>query len=206
MSHRCRSIFLFSLAVAAGASTVPAQRTAVEVQIYDYADLKPGAVHKIVAGTQQILAGAGLTVEVKLCRGALAVSCESETGSVRRLVVRVVAEGAKTVRASTLGHSFAGQEGGTYASVFLDRVQEAAAEANVPWDIVAAYAAVHEVGHLLLGAEAHTLGGLMKGSWDRKDYQAMNQNCFHFSDEQAHQLADRYGGRSPVDIRLEPAF
>ena len=94
-----------------------------------------------------------------------------------------------------LGQSLADHEGGTYSSVFLERVQDAAAEANVPWDIVLAYAAAHETV-ILLGSEAHTARGLMKAHWGRDDYLEINQHQLHFIDEQAHQLANRYG-RSP---------
>lgn len=145
------------------------------------------------------MAAAGLSVQIKLCRGVGAAPCESQTGSTRSLLIRVVAGGSKTkdsVLHPPLGQSMADREGGTYSSLFLERVQDAAAEANVPWDIVLAYAAAHEVGHLLLGSEAHTARGVMKAHWGREDYEAMNQHQLHFIDQQAHQLANRYG-RSP---------
>ena len=129
--------------------------------------------------------------------------CESQPAGVRRLMIRVVAGEAKrmsNVRRPPLGQSFADQRGGTYASVFLERVQNAAAGANVPWVIVLAYAVVHEVGHLLLGDQAHTVRGVMKASWDRKDYEAMSQNHCHFSQEQVRELANRYGGVMQADI------
>jgi hypothetical protein len=192
MSHRCGSILLLSVVLAGYAHNLSAQTAAVQVQVYDYADLKPGPLHGVGALMQGILAGAGLTVEVKLCRGNGAMSCAGDTGSIKSVVIRVVPGGPKTrdnVSRPTLGRSFAGPDGGTYATVFLGRVQDAAAEANVPWEIVTAYAAVHEAGHLLLGSEAHTARGLMKANWDLKDYEAMNQHQLRFSDEQARQLA-----------------
>jgi hypothetical protein len=197
MSNRSCSILLLFLALAGNAKTLTAQSAAVQVKVYDYADLKPESLHKVVALTRQILAGAGLSVQVQLCRGSLAVSCEGQRGFIRSLVVRVVAGGSRTkdsVLRSPLGQSMADHQGGTYASVFMERIQDAAAEANVPWDTVLAYATAHEVGHLLLGADAHTPRGVMKGNWDRKDYEAMNQNQFHFIEGQAHQLASRFGG------------
>ena len=189
MSNRSCSILLLFLALTVNAKTLTAQSSAVQVEVYDYADLKPGSLHSVVALTQQILAGAGLSVQVKLCRGSLAVSCDGQSGLSRNLEVRVVAGGSKTkdsVLRSPLGQSMADHQGGTYASIFMERIQDAAAEANVPWDTVLAYAVAHEVGHLLLGADAHTPRGLMKGNWDRKDYEAMNQRQFHFIEGQAH--------------------
>jgi hypothetical protein len=50
-----------------------------------------------------------------------------------------------------LGLSFADHEGGTYASVFLAPVRTEAAEQDFPWVTILAYAATHEIGHLLVG-------------------------------------------------------
>ena len=150
MSNRCCSILLLLPALAGNANTLSAAAPAVQVQVYDYADLKPASLHKVVTLIQEILAGAGVSVQVKICKGNSAVPCETEAGSVRRLVIRVVAGGSKindSVLRPPLGQSLADHEGGTYSSVFLERVQDAAAEANVPWDIVLAYAAAHEAGH-----------------------------------------------------------
>jgi hypothetical protein len=207
MSNRSCSILLLFLALAGNAKTLTAQSSAVQVMVYDYADLKPESLHRVVALTQQILSGAGLSVQVQLCRGSLAVSCEGQSGFTRSLVVRVVAGASKTndsVLRSPLGQSMADHQGGTYASVFMERIQDAAAEANVPRDIVLAYAVAHEVGHLLLGSDAHTPRGVMKGNWDRKDYEAMNQNQFHFVEGQAHLLASRFGGFSSANVPPAP--
>jgi Zn-dependent peptidase ImmA (M78 family) len=84
----------------------------------------------------------------------------------------------------------------------MERVQDAAAEANVPRDTVLAYAIAHEIGHLLLGDNAHTPRGVMKGNWDRKDYEAMNQRQFHFIEGQAHQLASRFGGAPSAQVAV----
>jgi hypothetical protein len=184
------------LALAGNANGLSTETPAVQVQVYDYANLAPGSLQKVVTLTQEILAGAGVSVQVKICRGNSAVPCETDAGGFRRLVIRVVAGSSKTndsVLHAPLGQSVANQEGGTYASVFMGRVMDAADEAGFPWDMVLAYAAAHEAGHLLLGSGAHTPRGVMKAHWGCDDYQAMNQRNFHFVREQAHQLAERYG-------------
>jgi len=56
--------------------------------------------------------------------------------------------------------------------------------------MVAVYAAAHEIGHLILGADAHVPSGLMKKSWDRQDMEAMFQNRVHFSRDQAARIVD----------------
>ena len=111
-------------------------------------------------------------------------------------MIRVVADtgkNMKNIRVEKLGMSVAGHDGGTYATVFLKPTEEKAADANLPRTIVLAYAAAHEIGHLLLGDQAHTSRGLMKATWGPDDFQAMAQNGFHFSPEQTRELAGRYG-------------
>ena len=112
----------------------------------------------------------------------------------------------RDARRLPLGQSFADHEGGTYASVFLASVQDQSAEANVSWVTVLAYSAAHEIGHLLLGNQAHTPRGLMKANWDRNDYEGMNQNRCHFSSEQILQLNKRYGVLGRADLGTDNAF
>jgi hypothetical protein len=183
------------------AGKLSAQITAVEVHLDDYARLQPSTFQRLVTQTQKILAETGLSIQMKACERSLPISCESQTGKTRYLVVRVVANGPtkmKNVMRPPLGQSFADHDGGTYASVFLERVQNQAASADVPLLNVLAYATAHEIGHLLLGNEAHTPRGVMKGTWDRKDYEAMKQNYLHFSKEQVRQLRSRYSTATRV--------
>jgi hypothetical protein len=194
MSKLGRSIFCLFLAVAGSADANSTEASALRVEIYDYADLEPQTLREFLSWTERILSSAGMSVQVCLCRGSLAVTCEDQTGTLDSLAVRIIAGDAKTtqdVRHPVLGQSFADQNGGTHATVFLGPVRDQAAAANVPWVVVLAHAAAHEVGHLLLGAQAHSLRGLMRANWDRSDYVTMNQGQLHFTPEQARVLANR---------------
>jgi hypothetical protein len=108
-------------------------------------------------------------------------------------MVAGVAKNTKNQRWEPLGLSVAGHDGGIYASVFRQLAEDEAAEANIPRIILLVYAAVHEIGHLLLGDQAHTPQGLMKAQWEPGDLQAMAQNRFHFSSDQTRELTRRYG-------------
>jgi hypothetical protein len=195
------------LALLVLASELSAQTVAVEIHVYDQAGLQPPTFQKLVTQTQKILAETGLSIQVKACERSLSIVCESQTDKTRYLVVRVVAGGPKkmkNVRRSPLGQSFTDADGGKYASVFLERVQDEAAFSNIPWITVLAYATAHEIGHLLLGNQAHTPRGLMKATWDRIDYEAMNQNYLHFSEETVRQLRSRYGSAGTAVVSPEP--
>jgi hypothetical protein len=201
-----RGFFLLLLLAPPGnANTVSAQTSALQVQVYDYAGLSPAALHEFIRRTQEILASSGISLEVDTCaRGA--TPCESHSGSSRQIVIRVVPDTGKrmkNVRLKTLGLSVADHDGGTYASVFLKPAEEKASDANLPRIIVLAYAAAHEVGHLLLGDQAHTRQGLMKAHWETDDFQAMAQNRFHFSLEQTRELSARWGTARQVEVEAD---
>jgi hypothetical protein len=170
------------------------------VQVYDYTGLSPAAIHEFIARTEEFLTGAGISVEVDACLRGVSTPCESRRGSFRQVVIRVVAgapRNHKEARWQHLGQSIATHDGGTYASVFLSLAEDEAAETNLPRMLVLSYAAPHEVGHLLLGDEAHTPQGLMKADWESDDFGAMAQNRFRFSPEQTRELKRRYvAGRS----------
>ena len=172
----------------------PIETAGVEVQVYDYAGLQPSTLQKFVRGTQAILSSTGSSIHVVLCEKTTAGSCKSLDNR-EKLLLRVVPGSAKKMNNplySPLGQSFADHSGGKYASVFLESIQDEASEASVPWLTVLDYAAVHEIGHLLLGDQAHTPRGIMKERWDQNDYVDMAQGRFQFSDDQIRQLRRVY--------------
>jgi hypothetical protein len=201
MKNRGCFFLLPLLALAGNANAVLAQRSALQVQVYDYTGLSPAALHQFIAKTQQILAGSGVSLEVDACASG-AAACESHSGSSRQIVIRVIADTSKSmkkVRLETLGQSVADHDGGTYATVFLRAAEEKASDTNLPRIVVLAYAAAHEIGHLLLGA-GHSPQGLMKATWDARDFLAMSQNDLHFSPEQARKLTSHYDAPRQAEV------
>ena len=146
-------------------------------------------------------------MEVDACANVVATPCESRHGSSSQVTIRVVATAPRNyrnARCQHLGQAIADHEGGSYATLFLDLVEDAAANTDIPRMLVLAYAAAHEVGHLLLGEDAHTSDGLMKAYWKGEDFQAIALNRFHFSPQQAEELKRRYGTGRSIDLSVIP--
>jgi hypothetical protein len=203
MANRGCYLLLLLLALAGDARGLSGQAAALQVQVYDYTGLSPAALHAFITGTQEILTGAGISVEVDACPRGVSTPCESRRGSFRQVVIRVIAGAPRENRETRwqhLGQSIATHDGGTYASVFLNLAEEEAAETNLPRMLVLSYAAAHEVGHLLLGDQAHTPQGLMKADWESDAFRAIAQNRFRFSPEQTRELKRRYGAGRPVGV------
>jgi hypothetical protein len=191
-----RDPLIFTLILAGWTGPLFAQTPSIRVQVYDYAHLEPASLHRFLSLTQDILSDTGISVQVNLCQGNSATPCKSPVDASRTLMITILAGDAthrSNSRRPALGQSSADRNGGSFASVFLASIRDQAAVAGVPWVIVLSYATAHEVGHLLLGAQAHTSRGLMKANWARSDYEAMYQNHCHFTHEQAQLLVRRYG-------------
>jgi hypothetical protein len=203
MSNRGCLLLLIFLALASDANSVSAQAPTLQVQVYDYTGLSASSLQKLMKRTQIILSGAGVSVEVDECTRATEGPCVVQERALRRIVIRVFDKSPKNqtnVRWPRLGESFISHEGGSCASVYRELADQEAADFGLPQEVVLAYVAAHEAGHLLLGEHAHTLHGLMKAHWDTEDFRAMTQSRLHFSSEQTRELTRRYGGSRPAEM------
>ena len=184
-SRNCIIPMLLLLALPASSQT-----STIELRVYDRVGLSQVVVQSFLKQTEGIFSKASVPIHIGICTGANA--CEIDSTSAKILMLRIVPGSSrqmKNAQRSPLGQSFADHTGGTYASVFLEPVQQQAANNDVPWPTVLAFAAAHEVGHLLLGDLAHTSLGLMKARWSKDDFRDMKQNRMHFNSEEARQLA-----------------
>jgi hypothetical protein len=71
-----------------------------------------------------------------------------------------------------LGYSLVNTQAGagTLATMFVDRVEWLASQAGADAATVLGFAIAHEIGHLLLGTNAHAASGLMRAVWSRHHY------------------------------------
>jgi hypothetical protein len=79
--------------------------------------------------------------------------------------------------------------------IFFDRVTEVSASHKVPLELVLGITIAHEIGHLLLHHEVHTLAGIMRAQLDSSDWRLAAQGALGFSTEQ----------RQVIAARVEPA-
>ena len=83
---------------------------------------------------------------------------------------------------------------GTHISLFHARVLDLAYHGGVgtsfedAQSIILGHVIAHEIGHLLLGPESHSLSGIMKSPWDRKVLQDMEGGRLHFTNPQQSKI------------------
>jgi len=90
-----------------------------------------------------------------------------------------------------LGSSVAGQGGGVYGLIYYPNVERTARLVEVSTPMMLALATVHEIGHLILGSQAHWPAGIMHPRWDQKAVAEMVQMNRFFNKSQSRQLQQR---------------
>ncbi len=74
-----------------------------------------------------------------------------------------------------------------YASLYVSEIRKHADHNGIAAGSLMAYAATHEIGHLLLGPN-HSSSGIMRGVWGKTEYSAMAQRWLGFSEAERQAL------------------
>ncbi|MFN7994207.1 MAG: hypothetical protein U0Q18_11420 [Bryobacteraceae bacterium] len=97
------------------------------------------------------------------------------------IILRIVANcTSDSSREISLGSSVTP---GNYAALCANQILVTAANTGLDPDLMMAYAAAHEIGHLLMG-RAHRDAGIMRAIWERNDIRAMAKLELCFSKEE----------------------
>jgi hypothetical protein len=84
---------------------------------------------------------------------------------------------------------------GTLATVFIDRVERLAEVARFDRSAILGRAIAHEIGHLLLGTNAHSSTGLMRETWTFEEVRRNQAGDWQFTPtQQDHLQAARMAG------------
>jgi hypothetical protein len=174
------------LAAAAAALTIT-------VRVYDLYGLPPDQHTKALAVAAETLAQADVAVTWIDCRRVdgvapppcLAVLKEGE------MVLRVQ---HRTERGDHILGTAIVQEGGpnVLASIYAESAAERSVKSGLPLWLILGRVTAHEIGHLLLGTNSHTVNGLMQAKWDLKRTHSAE---WRFSSEDAAKVRRRYSSR-----------
>lgn len=167
------------------------------IHVYDYAGIEPGELADAEAFAARILHEAGLGTQWSNCRfspaGMALSTCAASVGGVTHVYVRLLPEPmAGKLAASTklLGMSLPTSQG-TFpvdAYVFPERVSALAEQEPGPSPHLLGAAITHEVGHLLLAVNAHTVTGIMSAQWGPREKKDALRGVLTFSRRQSEQM------------------
>lgn len=127
------------------------------------------------------------------------------------LSLRIVAR-ATSIKYDTFGAAFLSLDGtGVYSDVFYDKIQRLSEEdSGVSPSCVLGHVLAHEVGHLLLGMNAHSVSGIMRAEWRKRELVQAQMGALLFLPEQAKSMRARLislnsrGGTSRMSTRTAP--
>jgi len=99
---------------------------------------------------------------------------------------------SRGLKASTVGISFSAEDGqGCYAYLFYEPIRQLVERTQVAPSVILGHAMAHELGHLLLGTNSHSPGGLMRAHWTPEDLANASRGNLRFSLEQSLRIRSR---------------
>jgi len=159
---------------------LPGDRT-LTVIVLDYAGVPDSSLDEMETLSALLLYRAGIGTQWVHCGGHLQgpqpALCDAnlEKGTVL-LRILVAYPGNQNHRGDPLGTAMV--ESG-YASIYAADIHKFAAHNGLPDGSLMAYAATHEIGHLLLGPN-HSSSGIMRAVWGEAEYRGMAQRWLDF--------------------------
>jgi hypothetical protein len=151
------------------------------VIVWDYAGVSDSSLDEMETLSALLLFRAGIGTEWVHCgshlQGPQPALCDAnlKAGSVLLRIV-VAYPGNQNKRGDPLGTAMV--ESG-YASIYATDIHKYAAHNGLPDGTLMAYAATHEIGHLLLGPK-HSSSGIMRAVWGEAEYRGMDQRWLGF--------------------------
>jgi hypothetical protein len=137
----------------------------VTVRVYDVYGLPPETRQEALAVAADALARAGVRAIIVDCSSRPAIAACAVGLGRHELVLRIHRHPKDGIH--VLGDAVVNDRGpSTVATVYAAAVAERARRTGGSLAMMVGRVAAHELGHLLLGSNAHAAHGLMKPSWD----------------------------------------
>ena len=105
-----------------------------------------------------------------------------------RIIPQLFGSRRSKIGSNALGYAPASEDGGFLATVFFSRVEQVTK--GGPVAPVLGNAVAHELGHLLLGQDAHTPDGIMRAYWSRDFLKLAQLGLLNFTSEQAQLMRE----------------
>ena len=110
------------------------------------------------------------------------------------LVLRIISYPASSTSDAAFGVAYLAPNGtGRYGDVFWERAQQLQAKWKADLGGILGSVMAHEIGHLLLGSNAHAISGIMRAHWESGELRRIAMGTLVFLPEQAKRMQMRMG-------------
>jgi len=168
----------------------------VLVSVFNDAGVEGKTILRFEEIASRIYEQAGVSIIWKNCRlqSELRFQRCSPPPDDRHLVLHVEHQ-PRSSATDMYGVAFLGQDGsGVYCDVFYDRIVKLHQASMASEATILGIIAAHELGHLLLGSQAHSSIGIMRPQLLQKDFSVPELGATTFSRQQARKMLDRLAG------------
>jgi len=177
---------------AQGAATATAR---VTVSVYNDANVPAEAVASAEGAASRIFRHAGLEVKWIACESSGDTSSNSpdcrHAAFPTHLHVRILPQ-SRNLAGSTLGISYLGADGvGCYSDIFFAPVAVLHSSSGQEVGAILGYVMAHEIAHLLLGTNSHSMVGIMKARWQEEDLRSARKGELLFTLTQSQTMRER---------------
>jgi hypothetical protein len=173
----------------------PPAAATVTVALHDDAHLSPRVLSDARDETKRVYQKAGIKISWIECassKGEAAPDLRCQDPPLAtHLNLRIVPNASKSSD-GIFGVAFLSARGtGAYSDVFYDSVVKLNGNGHLGLALVMGHVMAHELGHLLLGLNAHSRWGIMCPSWHWDELRLASMGTLLFSEEQARFMRER---------------
>jgi hypothetical protein len=178
------------------------QPPTLKIYVYNQADVPQETLAHAERRTSDIFREAGVQTTWYACStlGTVRYNCSGLLGP--NTVTLQIVHDSRQMYDSIFGAAFLGADGmGQQADIYFDRIRSFSQEENLTLPDITGYVVAHELGHLLLGLNAHSWIGIMKATWERSQLENANKGELWFSRPEAKRIRRRL---TQMSLAAEP--
>ncbi len=179
------------------------------ISVHNYADVPTALLSAAEDQAREVYRRAGLETVWLNCSPKLEKT-EPEScyfSDSLHLTLKIIARAVNAQvrdRVDVLGTAYPDNKGiGYFAYVFYDRVQELAGRQRLGQALLADVMA-HEIGHLLLGSNSHSVSGIMCAHWNYDQLRNISEGAMAFIPSQSKMMRERLRTRQIVELARQP--
>ena len=194
--------FLASPCFAQDAPVTKVSRPELHISVYNNADVPVGLMAAAELEVHRIFHDAGVEMLWRNCsekweKGQPA-GCHVVGPAYFALKILPQANSVQVRdRTDVLGIATLDENGvGFYAYLFYDRIQKMAKERRLAPSLLG-HVLAHEIGHLLLRSNSHSISGIMAGRWTDEEVRRISEGAMFFTPFESKVMRDRLSTPTP---------